>query len=236
MNQTPSTAAGNGDGAEFDLRRAAAALDQATRQARRRLNPTPPALFAFRALVALVACGSIWLSVRHQHPYTGPTAPAVAVAFIPVVINIVWSSIALKRAGSGVSGPAQRATRIWLGIMLATWIIAYAVTAPLFHGAASNPTWGWYPASAPFIIVGLVGAAGSVALRGRFMAVVCLTITLIAVAAGFGGPAGSWLIMGIGLGAMMLVATALTVRSQRRSMVGPGPPRNSTRSSTSRPG
>jgi hypothetical protein len=218
MNRTPGIAAGNG--ADFDPRQAAAVLDRASSRARRRLAATPPSLWAFRSLVALVACGSIWLSVRHQDPYTGPTAAAVAVAFVPVVINIVWSTIALRRANTGVSGPAQRAMRIWLGIVLAVWVIAYAVTAPLFHGAVSSPTWGWYPANAPFIIVGLVGAAGAVALRGRAMTGICLALALIAAAAGFAGPAGYWLIMGIGIGAMMLVGAAYTARAQRRSMVG----------------
>jgi hypothetical protein len=220
MNQTPDVAAGGGDFEDFNARQAAAVLNQATAQARHDLAPTPPALWAFRAVVALVACGSIWLSVRKQVPYTGPTAPAVAVAFIPVVINIIWSAIALRRAGTGVSGPAQRATRIWLGVMLGVWVIAYAVTAPLFHGKVGNPTWGWYPASAPFIIVGLVGAVSALALRGWLMSGICLAIGLLAVGAGFGGPAGSWLIMGIGLGAMMLVGAAFAVRGQGRSMVG----------------
>lgn len=218
MNQTSGTAATDGGG--FDPRQAAAALDQASWRARRSFALTPPALWAFRSLVAIVGCGSVWLSVRRQHPYTGPTAPYVAIAFVPVVINIIWSSIALKRAGTGVSGPVQRATRIWLGIMLGVWIVAYAIAAPLFHAAEGNSAWGWYPANAPFIIVGLVGAVGAVVLRGWPMAGICLTIALIAAAAGFGGPAGSWLIVGIGIGAMMLIGAAYTARAQRRSMVG----------------
>ena len=218
MNGTPSTATSTGG--DFDPRQAADMLERTTWQARRQLSPTPPALWAFRALVAIVACGSIWLSVRNQHPYTGPTAPAVVVAFIPVVINIIWTSIALKRAGAGVRGPAQRTMRVWLALMLAVWILAYTVTVPLFHATASHPTWGWYPANAPFIIVGLVGAVGAMALRGRLMAGICLALALIAGAAGFGGPAGSWLIMGIGVGAMMLIGAAYTARVQRRTMVG----------------
>ena len=218
MNQTAGTPATSGG--DFDPRQAAAVLDQTAWQARRNLAATPPALWAFRSLVAIVGCGSIWLSVRRQDPYTGPTAPYVAIAFVPVVINIIWSSIALRRASTGVAGPAQRAMRIWLGVMLGVWIIAYTVTAPLFHGAVSHPAWGWYPANAPFIIVGLVGAIGAVSMRGRSMTGICLAIALIAVGAGFAGPAGSWLVMGIGLGAMMLIGAAYTARAQRRTMVG----------------
>jgi len=39
--------------------------------------------------------------------------------------------------------------------------------------------------------------------------------------AGFGGPAGAWLIMGIGLCTAMLGAVAFTVWQQRRSVVRP---------------
>jgi hypothetical protein len=40
-------------------------------------------------------------------------------------------------------------------------------------------------------------------------------------AAGFGGPAGSWLITGIGLCAVCLGMAAFTAWRQRRSMVAP---------------
>jgi hypothetical protein len=42
-----------------------------------------------------------------------------------------------------------------------------------------------------------------------------------AVAAGFGGPVGAWLIMGIGLCSVCLSAAACTARAQRRSVVRP---------------
>ncbi|MGC1570023.1 MAG: hypothetical protein WA794_28735, partial [Trebonia sp.] len=48
-----------------------------------------------------------------------------------------------------------------------------------------------------------------------------LAIAVTAAAAGFGGPAGSWLIMGIGLCAVYLGIAAFTAWRQRRSMVAP---------------
>jgi len=66
-----------------------------------------------------------------------------------VAINIGWSTWALKRAGAGVSGPAQRKRRAWIGVMLVAWAAAYTVTVPLYHARASHPVWALYPASAP---------------------------------------------------------------------------------------
>ena len=94
----------------------------------------------------LVAFGGIWLSVRgHQNPYSPPSGSVLAVVFVLVAINIVWSAVALKRAGTGVSGPAERAKRTWLGLMLAAWILAYAFTAPLYHDRGTPPGLGTVP-------------------------------------------------------------------------------------------
>jgi hypothetical protein len=109
-----TSAAGN-DGS-FDPQQAAVLLEQATRQARRTFGPGSPPLWTFRAVLALVAFGGFWLSVRsHQNPDSAPSGWSLPVAFVLVVIDIAWSAVMLQRAGAGVSGPAQRRKRAWLG-------------------------------------------------------------------------------------------------------------------------
>jgi hypothetical protein len=218
MDHIPGTAHGGG----FDPRQAAALLDQATRQARRQFTALTPALFAFRAVVALVVFGGFWLSVRGQHPYTGRISGwAITVAVVLVAINIGWTAWAIGRAGTGVSGPAQRKWQAWTGIMTAAWIIGYAVTAPLYHAGVSHPVWGLYPASAPLLIIGLAGAAVAAAFRYWPLAGTALGIAVAAAVAGFGGPAGSWLITGSGLCAVCLGIAAFTAWRQHRSTVRP---------------
>jgi hypothetical protein len=220
MNQTPGTSTAE-NGGDFDPQQAAVLLDQATRRARRQFTPATPALFLFRAVLVLVAFGGIWLSVRGEQPYTGRISGwAVAVAFVVVAINIGWSALAIKRAGAGVIGPAQRARRAWLGVMLAVWVAAYAVIAPLYHAGASHPVWGLYPANAPLLIVGLVCAAIAAVRHDWLLAGNSLAVAVVAAVAGFGGPANAWLIMGIGLCAVCLGIAAFTAGQQRRSVVG----------------
>ena len=214
--------AGTTQGGGFDPRQAAALLDQATRQARRAFTPLTPLLFTFRAVVALVVFRGLWLSVRGQHPYTGHISGwAITIAVVLVAVNIGWTAWAIGRAGAGVSGPAQRKWQAWTGIMVAAWIIGYAITAPLYHAEVSHPVWGLYPASAPLLIIGLAGAAVAAAFRYWPLAGTALAIAVAAAAAGFGGPAGSWLIVGIGLCAVYLGIAAFTAWRQRRSMVRP---------------
>ncbi|HEY2641974.1 MAG TPA: hypothetical protein VGI66_19045 [Streptosporangiaceae bacterium] len=220
MNHTSDTAAAD-NGGNFDPQQAADLLDQATRQARRTFAPGRPLLWVFRAVLVLVAFGSFWLSVRGRNPYSAPSGGVLAVIFVLVAINIGWSVSALKRAGAGVSGPAQRKRRAWIGVMLVVWAAAFAFTAPLYHAGASHPIWGLYPANEPLMIVGLFAAATAAVRRDWPMAGTTLAIAIVAAVAGFGGPAGAWLIMGIGLCAVCLGTAAFTVWQQRRSVVRP---------------
>jgi hypothetical protein len=219
MNHTPgSAAAENGD--DFDPRLAAVMLDQATQQARRTFTPGTPALFAFRAVLALVIGGGFWLSVRGQKPYSGPTGVVVPVAFALVAINISWSTWLLRRASAGVSGPAQRQRQAGIAVMLAAWVGAYAVMASLYHAGGSNPVWGLYPASGPLLIVGLAAAVIAMTLLRDWLGTgICLAIAILGAAGGFAGPAGAWLIMGVGLCAVFLGYSALTAWRQRRGVV-----------------
>jgi len=218
MNRTSDTTAAENDG-HFDPQQAADLLDQTTRQARRTFAPLIPLLWVYRAFLVLVVFGGYWLSVRDKDPYSAPSAGLLAVIAVLVAINIGWSTWALKRAGAGVSGPAQRKRRAWIGVMLVAWVAAYAFTLPLYHASASHPVWALYPASAPLMIVGLAGAATSAARRDWPTAGTTLAIAITAAAAGFGGPAGAWLIMGIGLSAVCLATAAFKVWQQQRSVV-----------------
>jgi hypothetical protein len=221
MNPVSDTTATGNDGS-FDPQQAAALLDQTTQQARRTFGPAHPALWTFRAVGVLVVFGGLWLSARsHQNPYSAPNGWALGITFAFVAINIIWSVAVLQRAGAGVSGPVQRRKRTWIGLMFAAWIAAYAFTAPLYHATAGHPAWGLYPASAPLLFIGLLGAVSAAAVRDWRMAGITLGIAIIAAAAGFGGPAGAWLIMGIGLSALMLGAAGFAVWQQRRSVVQP---------------
>ena len=170
----------------------------------------------------LVVFGGLWLSVRGQHPYTGHiSGRAIAVAVVLVAINIGWTARVIERAGTGVSGPAQRKWHAWLGVMAAAWIIGYATTAPLYRAGVSHPVWGLYPASASLLIIGLAGAAVAAAFRYWPLAGTCLATSRPGRRSRVGGPAGSWLITGISLCAVYLGIAAFTARRQRRSMVRP---------------
>lgn len=173
-------------------------------------------LWTFRAVAILVVCGSIWLSVRGQHPYSRPADWAWAVAVVTGSVNIGLTGWMTGRAGAGVSSPAQRRwLQPWKAIALAAWLIAYFAMASHYHAGLSHPAWGPYPASAPLLIIGLATAAVAAAIRYWPMALAGLAITVVAAFAGFGGPTGSWLILGVGLCAVYLGIAAFNAWRQR---------------------
>ena len=55
----------------------------------------------------LATCGTVWLSVRGQHPYRGPTAAAIVVVCAFVVLHSGVTFAVARRATSGVSGRSR---------------------------------------------------------------------------------------------------------------------------------
>jgi hypothetical protein len=203
MNPTPDTTAGNGG--TFDPREAAALLEQTRRQARRQFQPDQPWLLAIRAVLVLAALGTVWLSVRGQHPYKGPGGSALLVVAAFVVINYTATVAVRRRATAGVSG-RSRFSKAEIAILAAAWIAPYVVMAAL------GVTWdsqSGYLLTVPLIVVGLTFAA-LMALRADWLS--CGTGLAVAVTGAAGaaaGQAGAWAVTGAGLCLTLLGSAAV---------------------------
>jgi hypothetical protein len=218
MNHTSdSTTAGNGG--NFDPQQAAALLDQTTQQTRRQLEPAPPWLLVLRALGVLAVCGAVWLSVRGQHPYKGPTAAVLPVLFAFVVLNFGATVAVAKRATAGVSG-RSRLRPAEITVLAVAWIAVFVVMAALAGAGASRAiVYGLYPATVPLIVAGLAWAAIMAARASWRSCGTGLAVAAVGTVGLFAGPAGAWLIMGIGLCVAMLGSAAAIVWQQRRGVV-----------------
>ena len=158
MNHQFETSAAD-SGSLFDPRQAALLLAQTTRQARRQFEPSPPWLLATRAVVALGVYGSIWLSVRGQHPYQHPTAAAIPGAVAFGVANLVATIAVAQRASAGIAGSPRLRPPV-IAAMGAVWVGVFVVMSMLISAGASNAiVYGLYPATAPLIIASLIWAA-----------------------------------------------------------------------------
>ncbi len=192
---------GANDDDALDPREAARLLAQAEREARRQFNLSPPWITAFGGCVILLAYGALWLSVRDQHPYTGPSLGVIALVYAAIVVSMAVSVKAYRRATAGVKGPAVRQQRLEGVAILVSFILGSPVLqgALKHYGASDAIVYGVIPAAAPLIIVGttVLGVAGSKEDWRQFG--VALTVVIAGVVALFVGPSGAWLAASIGL-------------------------------------
>jgi hypothetical protein len=224
MNHTPATATDTdtaGNGGSFDPRQAAALLDQTTRQTRRQLEPYPPWILAVRAVMVLAICGAVWLSVRGQHPYHGPTPAVIPVVLAFAALNLGATVAVARRATAGVSG-RSRLRPAEMIVMAVAWVGAFAVQGVLAGAGASRAiVYGLYPTTVPLIAVGLAWAAIMAARASWRPFGAGLAVAAVGTVGAFAGPAGAWAVAGAGLFTVLLGSAAAITWRQRRSLIQP---------------
>lgn len=210
MNHTPdATAAGNGD--TFDPQQAAVLLDRTRQQARRELAPSPPWLLATRAVLVLATLGGIWLSVRGQHPYRGPTAADIPFLVAFIVLNFAATVGVRQRAMTGVRGKS-RLRPAEIAILVAAWVATVVLMVSL---SAAGVRYGWYPTTV-LILPGLAWAGVSATRANWQSCGTGLGVAVTGVAGLFASQAGSWAVAGVGL-CVTLLGTAAAVAWRQRA-------------------
>lgn len=87
--------------------------------------------------MVLVAYGVIWLSVRNQHPYDGPSLPALSVVYGTIAVWCVFVAAVRKRAISGISGRSSQRRRGEAAAFAVAWVFVYVFQGALQHAGAS---------------------------------------------------------------------------------------------------
>lgn len=201
------------DDGDLDPMAAAALLERTTHEAERRFDVRPTGLMLAAAVTVLVSYGAVWISVRNQHPYTGPSGTALAVLYGTLAVWIVLVATVQRRA---LSGRSSRQRRIEAVAFIPIWICVYVFQGALHHaGASDSIAFGVYPAAAPLVIVGSAAAAYESA-RGRLAsAAFAGAVVALGAVGSFAGPRAVWGVIGIGLCALLLVGAAAQVRERR---------------------
>ena len=209
MNHTPDATA-SGDSGVFNPQQAAALLDQTTQQARREFEPSPPWLLVTRAFLVLAALGAIWLSVRGQHPYRGPTTADIPILVGFIVVNFAATVAVRRHAIAGVHGRS----RFSQGEIMVLVVALVAAVVAMTGLSAAGVSFAWYPTSV-MVIPGLAWAAIAAARANWVWFGTGLAIAAIGVVGAFAGPAGSWAVAAVGLCAVLLGNAAAIAWRQR---------------------
>src|ERR1700689_1035740 len=137
----------------MSVQQAAAVVKDARARARRELVICAPLVYAAWGLVLLLGYGAMWLSVRGQHPYSGPSGVSIAAVFVLAGFAIATVLAVASKAVTGIGGQSARHRRI-LG---STWAIGYLALL-VVDGALSS--------SVSARALAFAGFAGPVLLAG----------------------------------------------------------------------
>jgi hypothetical protein len=190
-------------------RDAARLLVQTERRARRGLDFRSPWLSLLAAVVVLVAFGAVWLSVRGQHPYKGPTAVALVVLYAVVLVRIATVVYAHRRATAGVSGRSVSQRRAEAAALVVALVAVYVFMGALAHNGASHGIlYGVYVVTATLLVLGTFWAARSAVREDWQGLATSIAIVLVAAGSAFAGPRGVWLSDGVGCCIVLLGLSA----------------------------
>ena len=216
-HSTDDTAADDED--KLSPEQAAQLIEQTSREAKRQFGywQSPWATLA-AAVIWLAIYGTLWLSVRGQHPYEGPTGWALLIIYSLIIVAAIAFRVVAgpRRARQGVSGRSRRRETYLGAVMGSAYLAAVVFQGALrYLGVSWAIVYGVYPAVVSPII--LVAAGGVFAAVREDVQTLCAAIAVIAVLAGsaFAGPIGVWLYAGVG-GCVVVLALATIQFRQRR--------------------
>ena len=198
-----------GDEGALDPHRAAQLLERTQREAQRELDYRSPWLSVIAAVVALVGFGAVWLTVRDQHPFTGPTTAALWVLYPLIAIRIATVLYADRRASAGVSGRSVKLRQAEIAAIAVALLAVYLLMFALADNGAGHATFYWmYGLTATLVVLGGCWATRSAVREDWQEFGVCIAVVLVAAFGALAGPRAMWLVDGVGLCVVLLVAAA----------------------------
>jgi hypothetical protein len=210
---------GKGSGSDtedtMDVTQAADVLQSARDRAEHQLTVNRPVVFLSWGVIYLVVYGVIWLSVRNQRPFTGPTSAALGFVTIFVTVALIITVAALSRVSEGVGGRSalqRRFSSVSVPVALAG---VFFLEAALDHAGASREVLATYGAAAPILVMGVVYLVSSAISLSWSMAAFGAWMVLAAAGSGFAGPVTVWPVAGLAVGAGFLVMAAYWFRQSR---------------------
>jgi hypothetical protein len=199
----------------MDAATAAAIMKDTRDQALRRLRPDHLATFTAWGLIWFFGDGAMWLIVRGQHPYHGPS-PAAYAAVVLLASLAALASVESNRAESGVGGVSAVRRRLFFVAVFLGYAGVFALEGALAHAGADRPVLGVFEAAAPVLVTGILYLARSAAFQEDWSTTgLGLWLVIVGAASGFAGPETVWGICALATGPAFLLAAGLQLRPRR---------------------
>ncbi len=200
---------------ELDVQSAAAIVQEASARATRALVVRRPILFAVWGVAWIAIDGLIWLSVRGQRPYSGPTPAALIELTVIVVAAVLVTVILVGQAATGIGGLSAVHRRVLVLAYVGGYTGMLILEAALDHAGASPGVISVYGAAAPALLSGVVIAAGSALRQDWLIFGLGCWLMIVGAGAGFAGPAAVWAVVALGGGIALLLMAGVGLRLRR---------------------
>jgi hypothetical protein len=199
----------------MDVRAAADLLRQTERDTRAALTvPTAPINAAW-GVAWLVGLGVMWLSVRDQHPYQGPTTPAAVLLGVLILAAIAATMVVVIRATKGVGGASDTQGRMYGWAWPIGFGTLFTIEGALGQVGASAEVLGLLGATGPLLVTSLIQIGGAAIWLDRPMFVLGAWLALVAAVGVWTGPVAVLAVEAVAGGGGFLVAAALSARRNR---------------------
>ena len=195
----------------MSVQEAAAIVQDARACARRELVISAPVVYAAWGLVWLLGYGGMWLSVRGQHPYRGPSGVSIAVVFVLAGFAAAAVLVIAHKAAVGIDGRSVLYRRFILAAWAAGYLILLIVQA-VISGSVSTRTLAMMALAGPLLLAGLVYILASVLGRNRLALALGAWLVLAAVSCAWQAPAGILATCALAGGGGFLLIAAIETR------------------------
>ncbi len=202
----------------LEPREAARLLAQTQADARRSLDFRAPWVSLVAAVVVLAGFGIVWLNVRNQHPFTGPSAASLVFFYGLIALRIATVIYAYARARTGISGGSVKVQREEAVVMSGVLLVCYLALIGIANSGSHGAGFYWSLFLNGTLIALAAVWAGRCAIHKRWHEVaLTVPVALIAALAAIAGPRGMWLVNGVGLCVLLLANAAIGTWRRRRT-------------------
>lgn len=199
------------DDQDMSVQEAAAVVQDARVRARKELVISAPLVYTAWGLVCLLGYGAMWLSVRGQHPYSGPSGVSIAAVFVLAGFAVAAIVVIVSRAVAGIDGQSVRYRRI----VMATWAIGYLILFSVqgaISSSVSTRTYAFVAFAGPLLLAGIIYILYSALARNRAALVLGAWLVIAGASCAWQAPAAILATCALAGGGAFLLTAVIEAR------------------------
>jgi len=194
----------------MSVQEAAAVVEDARARARRELVICAPLVYAAWGLTLLLGYGAMWLSVRGEHPYTGPSGGSIAVVLALAALAVAAVVVIVSKTVAGIDGRSARLRSIILRTYATGYLILLCVQVAI-KGSVSARTFAFVAFAGPLLLAGLTYVLASAVGLDRTAFALGAWLVIVGVSCAWRAPAAILATCALaGGGAFLLMAVIKT--------------------------